>query len=171
MQRRHAPARNHVCGPFCVSGPGAAAPRRHAVSLLGQLVAEAKVVGQVQKRFHVMLVGPHLGLALTPNGVTDRSPNGGRSPTTTGRTPLGTASAASGSRRERRRFFCCSDCAVEAWHKRSRAQPSVPLLWEGRAPIPVSLMPREIRVPVGAPASARSYLPASSRLPSTGPAR
>ena len=42
--------------------------------------------------------------------------------------------------------------AVEAWQKRSQSTALVPLLWEGRDPIPVWLMPREIRVPVGAPA-------------------
>ncbi len=39
---------------------------------------------------------------------------GGRSPTTTGRTPPGTASAAPGSRRESRRSFFCTVCAVAA---------------------------------------------------------
>ena len=52
---------------FRAWGCGPSPARR---SLFGKYGAEAKVVGQVQKRFHVMLVGPHLGLAPTPYGVT-----------------------------------------------------------------------------------------------------
>ena len=63
-----------------------------------------------------------------------------------------------------------SVCAVEAWQKRSQSTALVPLLWEGRDPIPVWLMPREIRVPVGAPASPVLMCLLFS-LPSTSPAR
>ena len=47
---------------------------------------------------------------LQPNAIRcgNRSPSGGRSPTTTGPTPPGTASATPGSRRGRLKFFCCS---------------------------------------------------------------
>ena len=63
-----------------------------------------------------------------------------------------------------------SVCAVEAWQKRSQSTALVPLLWEGRDPIPVWLMPREIRVPVGAPAS-HVLMCLLFSLPSTSPAR
>ena len=76
------------------------------------------------------------GPRLQPNVIRygDRSPSGGRSQTTTGPTLPGTASAAAGSRRGGRRFFCCSVCAIEAWHKRSQSTAVGPLLCGRRDP-------------------------------------
>ena len=48
----------------CDYSPSLARP-----SLLGEYRAEAKTVRQGQKRFRVMLVGPHPGLPSTPYGV------------------------------------------------------------------------------------------------------
>ena len=53
------------------------------------------------------------------------------------------------------RFFCCNVCAVEAWRKHSQSMAVGPLLWEGRDPIPVWLIPREIQLPNGAACLAR----------------
>ena len=55
-----APLRFRACSP---------SPSLARRSLFGEWVAESKVVGQVQKRFRVMLVGPHPGLPPTPYGV------------------------------------------------------------------------------------------------------
>ena len=107
-----------------------------------------------------------------PNAIRcgDRSPSGGRSPTTTGPTPPGTASAVAGSRRGRRGVFCCDVCAVEAWRKRSQSTTVGPLLCGRRDPIPVWLIPRDIQVPDGVPASpVHTSRPFS--LPATDPAR
>ena len=50
-------------------------------------VAEAEGVRQVLKRFHVTLVGLHPGLQPNALQCGDRFRDGGKSPTTTGRTP------------------------------------------------------------------------------------
>ena len=94
------PARNHVCGPFAFQGLGLRPLAGTLYPYSVNMVAEAEVVAQVQKRFQVMLVGWAEPRPCT-NALRcgDRSPGGGQSPTTTDPTPPRTASAASGSRR------------------------------------------------------------------------
>ena len=80
--------------PFAFQQPAVAGSHRRAASA-GEQVAEAQAVGQIHQQLPVPVAG-------------------GRSPSTTGRTPPGTASVAAGSLRRRRRLFCCSECAVVA---------------------------------------------------------
>ncbi len=80
------------------------------LSLLGEYVADVQVFGQIQQCHHLLYVGPHHAFCPRPLGVAIGLRCGGLFPTTTGRTPPGTARAAAGSRR----FFFCSSCAVEA---------------------------------------------------------
>ena len=65
--------KGHICrgvipGSACIWPCLRIWPCGHAASL-GEQVAQAQVVGQIQKRFQVMLAGPHPGLPPTPYRV------------------------------------------------------------------------------------------------------
>ena len=124
---------------------------------VGEQVAEVQAVGQLQHRPPVPIVGPDRAFSTTPHGVTigpdesgDLRPRQPRLPLE----PFQPLREILGEDLGSSTVVCASSArAVEAWHKRSQSTAVCRLLCRRRDPIPVSLIPREVRVLVGAPAS------------------
>ena len=139
------------CGPFCVSArPPLPRVPPHSMALsVGKQVAEAQAVGQFHQRLPVLMVGPDPAFSPTPYGMAiglqaagDRRPRQARlllEPLQPLREVVGSSAVV---------------CALSR-HSISapRSSDGGPLLCGRRDPIPVSLIPREVRGPVGAPSS------------------
>ena len=94
--------------PFCVSGPAVAGCCTGSV---GEQVAQARVLSQLQQRQHVPRAGPYPLVPPAPHGL-------GMDVETAvqlrSRLLPETARAAAGSRRGIRRCFSCNGCAIAA---------------------------------------------------------
>ena len=110
---RSLPLHGQVCGPFCVSGPAATASHWRAAPHLVNMQLRPKSLASSSSAIMCFTLGRTRPSAQR-HTAWRQVPGDGRSPTTTGRTPPGTASAAVGSPRGSLMFFSCNGCAVEA---------------------------------------------------------